>query len=331
MSVEGDVLERALDTLDDVIYIYDERDRLVYWNQRLNELYDLSDAELDGMAATDFFGPAYQPTVEAALDEIRETGETVVEAVSPTVEGPVRFELTGRRLTDDDGEVLGFAGIGRDVTERYAQAGQLSKQNERLAEFADLLAHDIRNPLSVASGHLALARDGDLEGSLDAIEAAHERIDRIITDIRLATREGTLATDIEPTDIARVAREAWEYVDTEDAVFGGPDELRLDADADRLLRLFENLFRNSVEHGRGSDGTPVTVRLVATAEGFAVEDDGPGIDPDVGNRAFDPGVTDATGGTGFGLYIVRTIAAAHGWEVAVTDAAGGGARFEVTV
>ncbi|MFC6756880.1 MULTISPECIES: sensor histidine kinase [Haloarcula] len=329
MSVEGDVLERALDTLDDVIYVYDETDRLVYWNKRLNELYGLSDTELDGMAATDFFGPADQPTVEAALEEIRETGETIVEAVSPTVEGPVRFELTGRQLTDDDGEVLGFVGIGRDVTERSEQAGQLSQHNERLAEFADLLVHDIRNPLSVASGHLALARDGDA-ASLDAIEAAHERIDRIITDIRLATREGTLATDIEPTDIAWAAREAWEYVDTEDAVFDGPEQLRLDADADRLLRLFENLFRNSIEHGQTDDETPVTVRLEATAGGFAVEDDGAGIDPAVRDQVFDPGVSDTTGGTGFGLYIVRTIAAAHGWEVAVTEATSGGARFDFT-
>ncbi|WP_324665901.1 PAS domain-containing sensor histidine kinase [Haloarcula sediminis] len=329
MSVEGDVLERALDTLDDVIYIYDETERLVYWNQRLNELYDLSDEELSGMAATEFFRPADRPTVEAAIDEIRETGETVVEAVSPTVEGPVRFELTGRRLTDDDGEVLGFAGIGRDVTERSEQAGQLSQQNERLAEFADLLAHDIRNPLSVASGHLALAREGS-EGSLDAIESAHDRIDRIITDIRLATREGTLATDIRPTDVGAVAREAWEYVDTDDGVFDGPDDLRLDADADRLLRLFENLFRNAMEHGRSDDGT-VTVRLDATPEGFAVEDDGPGIDPAVRGRIFDPSVSDTAGGTGFGLHIVHTIATAHGWDVAVTDAAGGGARFEFTV
>lgn len=330
MSVEGAVLRRALDTLDDVVYIYDDTGGLVYWNQRLNELYGLSDAELDGTTATAFFEAADRPAVEAAIDEIRQTGETVVEAWGQTTEGRVRFELSGRLLADDDGEVLGFAGIGRDVTERYEQAGQLSRQNDRLAEFADLLAHDLRNPLSVASGHLALAREGDGEGSLDAIEAAHDRIERIITDIRLAAQEGALATDIEPTDIARVAREAWEYVDTEGALFEGPDTLPFDADADRLLRLFENLFRNAIEHGRANDGT-VTVRLDATADGFAVEDDGPGIDPAVRERIFDPNVSDAPGGTGFGLYIVDTIATAHGWDVAVTDAAGGGARFEFTV
>jgi len=74
----------------------------------------------------------------------------------------------------------------------------------------------------------------------------------------------------------------------------------------------------------------MTVRLEATADGFAVEDDGPGIDPAVRDQVFDPGVSDADGGTGFGLYIVRTIATAHGWEVVGTETAGGGARFEFT-
>ena len=331
MTADEGVLRRALDTLDDVCYIYDEDGGLVYWNQRLNELYGLNDAELDRMAATDFFEPADRPAIESALGEIRQTGETVVEAWGQTTEGRIRFELSGQVLTDGDGAVIGFAGIGRDVTERYEQADQLSQQNERLAEFADLLAHDLRNPLSVASGHLALARDGDTEASLDAIEAAHDRIDRIITDIRLATREGTLATDIRPTNVARVAREAWEYVDTEGAAFEGPETLRLDADGDRLLRLFENLFRNSIEHGQSGEKTPVTVRLAVTSDGFAVEDTGPGIDPAVRDRVFDPGVSDAASGTGFGLYIVGTIAAAHDWDVAVTDGAGGGARFEFTV
>jgi signal transduction histidine kinase len=43
---------------------------------------------------------------------------------------------------------------------------------------------------------------------------------------------------------------------------------------------------------------------------------------------FEPGHTSVTGGTGFGLTIVRRIAEAHGWEVALTDGRDGGARFE---
>jgi len=341
MTVDGRVLRRALDTLDDVFYIYDTSGGLVYWNERLNELYGRTDDELDGMVATEFFEEADHPAIEAAVAEAMETGEMVVEAWGQTTEGRIRFELTGRLVTDADGEPVGFAGIGRNVTDRYEYTGQLSEHNDRLTEFADLLAHDLRNPLQVASGHLEVVRERPRVESLDAIEAAHERIERIITDIRMAAREGALEPDTEPADIAAVAREAWVYVDTGDAVFDCPETLTLEADDGRLLRLFENLFRNSVEHGstsnRTQSGDPVehgggdgslTVRLDATGTGFAVEDDGPGIDPEDRERVFQPGLSDSADGTGFGLYIVRTIAAAHGWDVTVTDSELGGARFE---
>ncbi|MBX0295642.1 sensor histidine kinase [Haloarcula nitratireducens] len=327
MAGDGRVLERALDTLDDVFYVYDASGRLIHWNRRLNELFGLSDAELDGMLPMEFFEEADQPAVEAAMADIFETGETVVEAWAETTQGRVRFELTGRLLTDGDGSMLGFAGVGRDVTDRREQAWHLAKQNERLEEFADVLAHDLRSPLAVANGYLELTQTTGETGHLADIAAAHERMEHIIEDVRTATREGALAADVEPVDLAAVTGEAWETVETDGEALELPSELIVDADARRLRRLFENLFRNCVDHG-STEYRPVTVRVVATDRGFAVEDDGPGIDPADREAVFDPGISRGDGGTGFGLYIVRTIAEAHGWSVTVTGGDEGGARFE---
>ena len=89
--------------------------------------------------------------------------------------------------------------------------------------------------------------------------------------------------------------------------------------------MFENLFRNAVEHG----GEDVTVRVGRCGEDcFYVEDDGPGIPPSDRDAVLEPGHTSVSGGTGFGLTIVKRIAEAHGWEVAITDGRDGGARFE---
>ncbi|WP_394326157.1 sensor histidine kinase [Halobacterium sp. CBA1132] len=63
-------------------------------------------------------------------------------------------------------------------------------------------------------------------------------------------------------------------------------------------------------------------------DGFAVEDDGPGIPVEHRAGIFERGYTTDDDGTGFGLYIVRKIANAHGWNVEATDAEDGGARFE---
>ena len=63
------------------------------------------------------------------------------------------------------------------------------------------------------------------------------------------------------------------------------------------------------------------------AEGFYIEDDGPGIPLDNYDRVFEPSVTTDDDGTGFGLAIVHRIADAHGWTVTAEDSAHGGARF----
>ncbi|MGQ4555618.1 ATP-binding protein [Halobellus sp. GM3] len=99
------------------------------------------------------------------------------------------------------------------------------------------------------------------------------------------------------------------------------------ADSDRLQNLFENLFRNAVEHA----GESATVRVgLLDGRGFYVEDDGAGIPTEERDRVFDLGHSTADRGTGYGLAIVKWIADAHGWEVSVTDGTEGGARFEFT-
>jgi signal transduction histidine kinase len=74
----------------------------------------------------------------------------------------------------------------------------------------------------------------------------------------------------------------------------------------------------------------VTIRVGPLGEGFYIEDDGPGIPDEMRETVFDHGVTTATDGNGYGLSIVRTIANAHGWDIVATEAASGGARFEIT-
>jgi signal transduction histidine kinase len=117
----------------------------------------------------------------------------------------------------------------------------------------------------------------------------------------------------------------------------------VEADANHLQRLFENLFRNSVEHGSTSDrtappsgddidrvsaaGEPVEIRVDATADGFFVADDGAGIDTVEHARVFDPGYAGDGDGTGLGLTIVARIARAHGWTVTLAET-DGGTRFE---
>ncbi|WP_254763218.1 sensor histidine kinase [Natrinema marinum] len=324
---EDVLLRQSVNVLDDVFYVYDERGELVFWNDRLEELFDLTADQLAGMTPMEFFLEADRPAVERAVEAIFETGEIVVEARANTTEGTILFELSGHRLTDDEGSIVGFCGVGRDVTERREQSVKLTAQNDRLSEFATILTHDLRNPLAVAYGDLEQYRsDGD-EERLDLLGDSLDRIGRIIDDVFVIARDGRSVTDAEAVDLAAVARDAWDMVDTAAATLDARATVVVDGDASRLQRLFENLFRNSVEHA----GPSVTITVTETETGFAVEDDGPGIDATDRGAIFDPGFSSSTDGTGFGLYIVETIAEAHGWSVAITESATGGARFEFTI
>jgi len=102
-------------------------------------------------------------------------------------------------------------------------------------------------------------------------------------------------------------------VETDTAELRVDDDLAFKADPARLKRLFENLFRNALDHG-GPDVT-VTVGALSDKPGFYVFDDGPGIPEGDGDSVFEPGYTTREEGTGFGLAIVAEMVTAHGWTI----------------
>ncbi|MGB9964564.1 sensor histidine kinase [Halobacterium sp. CBA1126] len=214
-----------------------------------------------------------------------------------------------------------------DVTSEEDARRQIRRQNERLGQFASVVSHDLRNPLNVAAGRVDLAREQRDDEHLEAAARALARMEQIIEGVLMLAREGEDIGELSRVSLTALAEQAWASVAAEGATHVVDADAAFDADADRVVQLLENLYRNSVEHG----GTAVTVRVGALEDGFYVEDDGPGIPADLRDDIFDVGYT-TSDGTGLGLSIVETIASAHGWEVAVTDAEHGesGARFEFT-
>ena len=236
-----------------------------------------------------------------------------------------------REFSETDIDLLQV--FGSTVAAAFGRANReirLQRQNERLDQFASVVAHDLRNPLTVATGFTDIARETQDPAHFDKVVDAHDRIERLIEDLLTLARGETTVTEPAELDLDVVATEAWGYVDTDEATLAVRDEVPLVwGEEGRLIQLFENLFRNAVEHG-GSDVT-VTIGRLSDGEGFYVEDDGTGIPPDQRDTVFDHGVTSSEGGTGFGLSIVSDIAKAHDWTVSVTDGTDGGARFEFDV
>nr|WP_281063863.1 HAMP domain-containing sensor histidine kinase [Halarchaeum solikamskense] len=214
-----------------------------------------------------------------------------------------------------------------DITERERARAELERRTEDLEDFANVVSHDLRSPLNVASGYLDLVADEHDSPHIDTVRSAHERMRELIENVLTLARQGKSVDETYPVSIADVATDSWSTVETADATLDVETTRTIDADEARLRQLFGNLVRNAVEHG-GSDVT-VTVGDLADGSGFYVADDGPGIDPAERERVFDRGHTSTESGTGLGLSIVQEIVDAHGWEIVITESAAGGARFEI--
>lgn len=280
------------------------------------------------------------PDAESEADDLNERlqrGENVRREVTrTTADGPRHFILHVIPIHLDAANAAGYS-IYTDVTDRREREETLRRQNERLDEFASIVSHDLRNPLSVAEGYVDLAREtGDMD-HLDRAADAISRMDELVADLLSLARQGRSVGETESVSLSDIAREAWESVDTDGATLSVESDATLEANRTRLRELFENVFRNSAEHGRSSPDDPLSVRVGVTTrredddtavDGFYVEDDGHGLPEDDIDRVFESGFTTDESGTGLGLAISKRIAEAHGWTVAARAAEDGGARFE---
>jgi PAS domain S-box-containing protein len=227
------------------------------------------------------------------------------------------------------GEIL--AGNVASALEQVARTAQLrererelTRRNERLEEFTSVVSHDLRNPLQVAEGRLALLREEADNEHLAEIAGAFDRMDVLIEDLLTLAREGEDASSPEAVDLGALASACWRNVATGDAAIEVDADREIRADPSRLQQLFENLMRNAIDHA----GPDVTVVVGTTDDGFYVADDGPGIPDGDRKGVFQSGYSTAEDGAGFGLAIVHQVAEAHGWTVRVTEGPAGGARFE---
>ena len=331
--------DTVIEEMDAAVLVINNHDRVVDANQAAQEFVGWDGPTIVGES----FDDVWPEHAHMLVDE--QSREFHTEAINDTADGREYYDLRVTPLTNEDGSLVGRLIVLRDVTHRKRRERELERKNEQLEEFASVLSHDLRNPLSVARGYLDLAHaDGD-DDAFERVEHAHERIERIIEDMLTLTRQGQTVSETEQLDLEAVAVKAWANVATPQGELNVTESRALNADETRLLQLLENLFSNAVEHGStaprsralGANGATsehttesVTVEVGPLPDGFYVEDDGPGIPEPRREEVFTYGHSSREDGTGLGLSIVKSIAEAHGWEVSIGEGEAGGARFEIT-
>lgn len=281
-----------------------------------------------------------KPMWEASLFQIdEETVDRTKRAVDQAAEGEfvrsemkiqgkdrdaiIDFSITP--VYNEAGEVTLLVPEGRDITELKEKQRELERQNKRLDEFASVVSHDLRNPLTVARTNLTLARDDRDDEYLAEVSAALDRMNDLVDELLSLAQKGMVVSEKQSVSLERAAEDAWQTVQTDNASLEIDSDITVQADPDRLRVLFENIYRNAVEHA----GSDPHISVGEIENGFYVADDGSGIPQEKQDEVFEAGFTTEDDGTGFGLAIVRNIVEAHGWEIGVTDSSEGGARFEI--
>jgi PAS domain S-box-containing protein len=283
------------------------------------------------------------------------------------------LSYTGGPIHGAQGQLIGIVAIARDLTERRrleqerkeAQARELAlwEVNQRLDTFVDVAAHDLRQPVAVskmgvqasqrqvrqAAASLRRASNKQTLAFVQveqALEIAERSLDHLwrqmqqLLDVRRA-REGTLALDRQPCDLAAlVRREVQEQrlltpgrtltLDLPNAADGQP--VVVEADADRVSQVVANYLSNAVRYSSDDQPIAVTLRLEGDRARVEVRDQGPGIPPEEQGAIWDrfqraSSVGAAGGGLGLGLYISRTLMELHSGQLGVESIVGEGSTF----
>jgi signal transduction histidine kinase len=311
-------------------WTWDVRENVVAADEYLAEWYGVDPEEAtSGVPIENFFASVH----EADRERVRKRFDEAVEET-----GVVEAEY---RVTDADGDVFAGLSLAQDVTERVERERELEERTERLDSFASMLAHELRNPVTIGQIYSQQLPDEIDSAAVEYVAEAFDRIEDMIDVMLVLTRGREAVGERTPVELADVAQEAWDDVDAPEATLEIGLDRTIRADETYVRHLFRNLLENAVEHGSTSNrtesgdavehaGRDVTIVIGDLPTGFYVADDGPGIPAEDRDAVFEAGYTTAAGqeGIGLGLAFVRELADVYDWTCAVAESESGGARFE---
>ena len=351
-EVLADDLSVVLANLEEGVAVVEEGGRFIHANAaigRLLEMPDFNDEQVEPVDRYHLVHPDGRPLLESEIPHVRAfAGEQdvhdVLHLARPGVPGVRIFEVASRLLPQIRSNDLPRAVTTiRDVT-------AIHQQHDALVSFAQVVAHDLRSPLTSVELWARELLDTYADGPVDAatatmmvghIESAASRMQRFISDLLAYA----LAKDQTPNPATVELSEVVEtVVETIEAIEGCEPRITYDelpkvwCDPVLVPQLFDNLIGNARKYV--AEGVVPHVRIEATAlpddwTRVRVIDNGVGIHPDDRVRVFGTFERARAAdyeGTGLGLSICRHIVERHGGTIGVaTPPEGAGTCIELTL
>ncbi len=345
-----------VDHANDIIYRTDARGRLTFVNPMATRLMQYSEEELLRMRFTDVIRPDQRRAVERFYRK-----QLAEKAASSYYEFPalrkdgteIWLEQNVQQLFED-GQVVGFQAVARDITERKnleeINLAKLSAEraNQAKSEFLSRMSHELRTPLNAVLGFAQLLEMEELrpdqqEHVQQILKGGRHLLTLVNEVLDIARIEaGRITLSLEPVSVSTVIQEAVDLIRPQaaarrirlltPAVQGKAVYVR--AEQQHLKQVLVNLLSNGVKYNR--EGGTLTVTGQAVPDGryrLTVTDTGGGIPPALLSRLFTPfdrlEADSQTEGTGLGLVLSRSLITVMGGTIFIESVVGQGTSVSV--
>jgi PAS domain S-box-containing protein len=344
------------------IFMLDPAGHVVSWSPGAERISGFTEAEIVGRHFSTFYTEddraRFHPQEELRI--ARDHGHVAEEGWRVRKDGTLFWaSVTITAIHDDDGRLLGFGKVTRDLTDRkkaeedlLAAKNAAERANRIKSEFLATMSHELRTPLNAVICYADLLASGipvpipaEAGQQVERIAASARHLFHLIEEILLFSRIEAGSVTLEPAEVemrtilADVATMIEPLADGQGLSFRMevPDEpVVLRTDAGRLKQVLLNLLDNAIKFTKKGE-----VSCRGWCEGdeavFEVRDTGPGIPSSEVERIFEPfvqadqGITREVGGTGLGLTVARRLARLLGGDILVNGTEGEGAVFRVRV
>ena len=235
---------------------------------------------------------------------------------------------------DERGKPYQYLAIRYEITDRKRSEDRLREQEAlaRLGQMAAVVAHEVKNPIAGIRGALQvigsrMAADARDKPVIGEIIARLDALNRIVQDLLVFARPRELKA--EPTDLKTLVLSTIDHLKRDPSLAGVAVEVAgngavVNADAEQLQLAVQNVLMNAAQAIGPSGRIQISIGHENGNWAIAMADNGPGMPPDVKEKAFEPFFTTKSRGTGLGLPIAKRVVEAHGGRLTIDTPPTGG-------
>lgn len=302
----------------DFVYTLDREGTITDVNFAATQMTGFSRSELIGKRFKEYTNGTEQIKLLRAFSNVLKTGKPLRNLQYDVIikNGETRNLEGSVILLKKEGEIIGFQGNSRDITQRKLDEQNIKAQKEHIELINSILRHDISNDLSVITSALNLYNKTSKEDLLTEINKRVQHSSSLIRRMKNLEIFLSRRSHLLPVNLRNIVNDVKGVFPSIQIIVDGNAKVLADS---KLFSVFKNIIQNSIRHGKSK-----VVHIEVTKDEhlctIKIADDGQGIPEDAKKRLFEKGyIFGETGHSGLGLYIVKRSIDEYGGSVFVED------------